>query len=105
MFEKIKEDNYKFYCYRGELIKETKICDRTVKYIGLKENEMDWGGQFYVPLQYIQYNDDKSVLIQSFPEYIDFIFGFMEKYHDDLFSKNTFDYLYEYFAEELKKIV
>jgi len=103
MYEKVKEDNYKFYCYRGELIKNIKICDLCVKYIDLKEDKMDWGGHFYVPLQYIQYNDDKSILIQSFPEYMDFIFDFINKFRDDLFSTNTFEYLYNYLSDKLKK--
>ena len=103
MLEKVKEDNCKFYCYSGELIKEINICGISVKYIGLEENKMDWGGKFYVPLQYIQYNDDNSILIQSFPEFKDFIFDFINKFLDDLFSKNTFDYMYKYLSDKLKE--
>ena len=103
MFEKVKEDNHKFYCYRGELIKNINICGISLKYIGLEKDKMDWGGKFYVPLQYIQYNDDNSVLIQSFPEFMDFAVDSIRKFHGDLFSKNTFDYLYNYLSEELKK--
>jgi len=103
VFEKVKEDNCKFYCYRGELIKNIDICGISVKYIELEKEKMDWGGKFYVPLQYIQYNDDNSVLIQSFPEFMNFIFDFIKKFHDDLFSKNAFDYLYNYLSKKLEK--
>ncbi|MCL2772453.1 MAG: GNAT family N-acetyltransferase [Oscillospiraceae bacterium] len=102
-FEKIKANDYDKYFYNRKFIKEIKICDMSVKYSGFDKNEIDLGQQFYVPFTYIQYDDDKSIIIQSFPEFMDIAFDFIGKFCDNLFSQDAFDYLDDILAEELKK--
>jgi len=72
-------------------------------YSNIQHEKMSLGGGTLVPMKYFLL-ENGGIVIAAIPELKDFSLDFFQKYKHDLFSSETFAYLYEQLPEKIKKL-
>jgi len=88
MYEKFKAKDYEYYCFSGQQTEDMYVSGTNVKIFEISTNFRRY------TFSYSQYNDDKSVVIETMPECKNFALDFINHYIGDLFSEKTFDHVY-----------
>ena len=81
-YEKFREEEYEYYRFVEAQAENVRISDINIK-IFETTSPFRWNKLF----RYIEYQDDKSVNIETIPECKDFVIDFIKNYRGDLFSE------------------
>ena len=92
----------KFY----DIFSKEAICRNDIKLPNVKcyeKHDISKNAKQFQIFRFIQFSDDKSVIVWAIPEIFDIIINHIKLFQNDLFSDKSSDYLYSNFSEIAKR--